>query len=145
MYEQQAISNYPPARKLLPVLERVKQAYLLWHTYHAELPKLHRYSLGARIDTLFIEIIEAISVAAFLVREEKLPYVRLATRKVDTLKLLCMILWETKSLDMKKYIALSELLDEVGKMLGGWNGQLTKNSTPPACAQRAGRPKRGEK
>lgn len=104
---------------------------MLWYTYHAELPKLHRYSLGARIDSLFIEIIEAVSVAAFLSREEKLPYVRLATRKVDTLKLLCMILWETKSLDTKKYIALSEVLDEVGKMLGGWDGQLAKNSTPP--------------
>jgi hypothetical protein len=111
-------------------LERIKQAYLLWHTYHAELPKLHRYSLGARIDTLCIEIVEAISAAAFLSREEKVPYVRLATRKVDTLKLLCMILWETKSLDTKKYIALSEVLDEIGKMLGGWNGQLIKNSTP---------------
>lgn len=85
---------------------------------------------------MFIEIIEAVSAAAFLSREEKLPYVRLATRKVDALKLLCMILWETKSLDTKKYIALSEILDEVGKMLGGWNGQLAKNSTPP---------KRGEK
>ncbi len=126
----------PTTRKLLPVLERIKQAYLLWHTYHAELPELHRYSLGARIDELFIESIEAISAAAFLAREQKLPYVRLATRKVDTLKLLLMVLWETKSLDTKKYIALSELIDEVGKMLGGWNGQLNKNSTPT---------KRGEK
>lgn len=117
-------------------MERIKQSYLLWHTYHAELPKLRRYSLGARIDTLFIEIIEAVSAAAFLSREEKLPYVRLAARKVDTLKLLCIILWETKSLDTKKYVVLSEVLDEVGKMLGGWNGQLAKNSSPP---------KRGEK
>jgi len=126
----------PPRKKLLPILERIKQAYLLWHTYHAKLPKLHRYSLGARIDELFIESIEAISAAAFLSREKKLPYVQLATRKVDTLKLLLMVLWETKSLDTKKYIALSEVLDEVGKMLGGWNGQLNKNSTPT---------KRGEK
>lgn len=80
---------------------------------------------------MFIEIIEAISVAAFLSKEEKLPYVRLATRKVDTLKLLCLILWESKSLDTKKYIVLSEVLDEIGKMLSGWNGQLTKNSTLP--------------
>ncbi len=42
-----------------------------------------------------------------------------------------MILWESKSLDTKKYVALSEVMDEVGKMLGGWNGQLMKNSTPP--------------
>lgn len=69
---------------------------------------------------------EAISAAAFLSKEEKMPYVRLAIRKTDTLKLLLMILWETKSLDTKKYVVLSEKTDEVGKMLGGWNGQLKK-------------------
>ncbi len=37
-----------------------------------------------------------------------------------------MVLWETKSLDNKKYIALSLQMDEIGKMLGGWQGQLSK-------------------
>jgi hypothetical protein len=41
-----------------------------------------------------------------------------------------MILWETKSLDTKKYIALSEKMDEVGRMLGGWSGQLKKQNSP---------------
>ena len=109
--------------------------YILWYNCYHTLPKLHRHTLGQRIDTLFIEIIEAISTAAFLSREEKQPYVRLAIRKVDTLRILLMILWETKSLDNKKYIALSEPLDEIGKMLGGWHGQLLKQmqvkKTPP--------------
>ncbi len=74
-----------------------------------------------------VEIIEAIAIAIFLKPEEKLPYVRLAIRKTDTLKIFLMILWETKSLDNKKYLALSEKLSEVGKMLGGWCGQLTKS------------------
>lgn len=73
-----------------------------------------------------MEMIEAISAAAFLMREQKLPYVRLAIRKQDTLKLLLMILWEASSLDTAKYAALSAPLEEIGKMLGGWNGQLTK-------------------
>jgi len=94
-----------------------------------KLPKPHRHSLGARIDTLFIETIEAIAAAAFLSKTEKQPYIRLAIKKVDTLKLLLMILWETKSLDSKKYIALSQRMDKIGKMLGGWNGQLTKQNS----------------
>lgn len=89
---------------------------------------MHRYSLGAHIDNLFIEVIEAIAQAAFIPRQEKLPWVRLAIRKLDALKVLLMMLWETKSLDTKKYAALSEKVDEVGKMLGGWNGQLSKLS-----------------
>jgi len=73
-----------------------------------------------------VEIIEAIATASFLAREEKLPYVRLSIRKVDTLKVFLMMLWETKSLDNKKYIVLSEKIDEIGRMFGGWNGQLQK-------------------
>jgi len=30
----------------------------------------------------------------------------------------------------KKYTALSAPLEEIGKMLGGWNGQLTKQNSP---------------
>ena len=102
----------------------------MWYGYYTTLPKVHRHSLGQRIDTLFIEIIEAISIASFLSREEKLPYVKVAIRKTDTLKILLMVLWETKSLDNKKYIALSLKINEIGKMLGGWNGQLLKQNSP---------------
>ncbi|MEK7638027.1 MAG: four helix bundle protein [Patescibacteria group bacterium] len=83
-----------------------------------------------RVDALFIEIIETLAVASFLVREEKIPYVRIAIRKTDTLKILLMVLWETKSLDDKKYIALSLKIDEIGRMLGGWSGQLQKQNSP---------------
>lgn len=90
------------------------------------MPKLHKHSLGQRIDNVFVEIIEAVSTASFLDPTKKLPYVVFAIKKTDLLKILLMILWETKSLDDKKYIALSLKIDEVGKMLGGWNGQLVK-------------------
>ncbi len=94
------------------------------------MPKTHRYSLGTRIDGLFVEIIETIAIASFLPKTEKQPYVRIVIRKVDTLKILLMVLWETKSLDDKKYIALSVPINDIGKMLGGWNGQLAKQNSP---------------
>ncbi len=120
----------PPPQRLLPLLQKVKGAYLLWYGYYQTIPKTHRHSLGQRIDTLFIEVMETIASASFLAREEKRPYVRLAIRKVDTLKVLLMVLWETKSLDNKKYIALSARIEEIGKMLGGWIGQLQKQNSP---------------
>jgi len=103
---------------------------LIWFEYYKNLDKTHKYTLGQKIDTLFIEIIEAISIATFLDKKEKQPWVRFGIRKLDTIKVLLMILWETKSLDDKKYIHLSEPLEEIGKMLGGWNGQLTKQNSP---------------
>lgn len=124
--------NTPPPQRILPVLQKAKDAYLLWYNYYQTIPKIHRHSLGQRIDNLFVEIIEAITAASFLIRDQKLPYVRRAIQKTDTLKILLMILWETKSLDNKKYIALSAPLDEIGRMLGGWNGQLSKQNSPKA-------------
>lgn len=95
---------------------------------------------------MFIETIEASVTAGFLKGVEKIPYVRLAIRKLDTLKILLLVLYETKSLDNNKYIALSVSLAEAGKMLGGWYGQLTKSSGAGLCSAQQNSPaKAGEK
>lgn len=73
---------------------------------------------------------EALATASFLAGKEKLPYIRLAIRKLDILKIFLMIIWETNSLDDKKYIALSLKIDEVGRMTGGWHGQILKQNSP---------------
>jgi hypothetical protein len=85
---------------------------------------------------LFVELIESISVASFLQKDEKLTWVRIAIRKIDTIKVLFMILWESKSIDSKKYIALSLQIEEVGKMLGGWSGQIVKQNSPKKLGEK---------
>jgi hypothetical protein len=92
--------------------------------------------LGEKIDSLFVEIIEAVSAAVFLQKQEKLPYVHVAIRKLDTIKVLLLVLWETRSLDIKKYVAFSLLLNEIGKMLGGWSGQLQKQNSPEKSGEK---------
>ncbi len=119
-----------PPPKLLPLLERLKAAYKLWFEYYQVLPKAHRYTLGARVDLLLIDTIEAISAASFSARPDKLPHVQRASRKLDAAKVLLLILSETKSLDNKKFIAISTHLEEVGRMLGGWQGQIVKQNSP---------------
>jgi len=109
---------------------------MLWHDYHATLPKTHRHSLGTKIDNIFVEIIEAVAAAQFLQRHEKMPFVRFAIKKTDTLKVLLLILWESKSLGNKKYIALSARVEEFGRMLGGWNGQLAKQNFPAVARKK---------
>ncbi len=120
----------PPPR-LLPLLEKLKATYVLWYGYYQTIPKTHRYTLGGKIDALFVETIEAVASATFLNKTEKQPWVRLAIRKLDTLKILLLVLWETRSLDTKKYAVLSLPLEEIGKMLGGWQkGLETKTPAP---------------
>ena len=122
------LRSVPPPRQLLPVLERAKRAYLLWSEYQPTLPSTKRYSLGERIDYLFVEVIESMAAASFLPRGEKEPYVRLAIRKLDTLRVLLMVAWETRALDTKKYAAISEVVEDTGRQLGGWYGQLARQN-----------------
>lgn len=119
-------NNVTPPPTVLPVLEKIKNVYMLWNGYHLLIPKVQRYSLGNRIDEIFIEIIEMVAEAAFLVKSEKIPYIKVAIRKLDTLKILLMILWETKGLEEKKYITISTILYKIGRNLEGWLGQLNR-------------------
>jgi len=110
-------------------LQKSKDLYLLWYNAYKSLPKEHRYTLGIKIDNLLTELIEATACASFLVGLEKLNYIKMAIRKVDAVKIFLLILWETKSLDNKRYLTLSEKIQEIGRMLGGWSGQVIKQNS----------------
>ena len=114
----------------MPILQKAKESYAYWYGAYQALTKNHRYTLGQKIDNLFCDLIEAIVTACFLNKQEKLPYIRHAIRKSDMLKIFLMILWENKSLDNKKYLELSVKLEEIGRMLGGWHGQILKQNSP---------------
>jgi len=59
-----------------------------------------------------------------------LVVVQRASIKLDGVKFFLQIAWELKAIDNKKFSAISVPLAEVGKMLGGWQKQLIKE-TPP--------------
>ena len=71
-----------------------------------------------------MEIVEFSVAASYLNRGQKFPYVQKAVLKLDILKFILQVSWEIKALDNKKFIVLSEKLDEIGKMLGGWRKSL---------------------
>ena len=119
------LQGSPTPRRNLPILQHLIRAYKLWHEFLPHIPKDARYTLGTKIDTSLIETIEATFVASFLTRDKKLPYVQRAATKLDLAKFFLQVLWEIKALDNKKYAAISEQLNEVGRMLGGWLRQIT--------------------
>jgi len=86
----------------------------------SKFPKHSKHTLGKKIDYLFLETIEFVVKANYSDRIEKLIFLNRASTKLDLLKFFLQLSWETKSLDNKKYILLSEKLNEIGKMLGGW-------------------------
>lgn len=121
--------NNPPPTGALSVIQKLTTAYKLWHEFLPNFPKTSRYTLGEKIDSLLLEVTELAFLASYFYKAQKLPYVQKAVMKLDLLKFFLKISWEIKALDNKKFILLSEKLNEIGKMLGGWLRQLTKENS----------------
>lgn len=126
-------SNPPPPLRSgtdLPILAVLKEAYLLWHTFLPHLPRLTRYTLGVKIDALFIEVIEISLTAQYTKREEKFAFLNTLSKKFDNLKFFITLLWEAKGIDANKFSQISQKMVDIGKMLGGWIIQLKKDTLP---------------
>ena len=94
--------------------------------YHLVLDK----SLGSRIDSLFAQVIELVAGAMFAPKMTRLPIIDQAIRKNDVLKFMLYVLLELDAITPKQFAALGGQLEEVGRMLYGWRGQLAKQNHP---------------
>lgn len=109
----------------LPVIKSATDAYLVWHANLVHLPRMSRFTLGSKVDRLFLEIIEYLLIAGYAPREKKQAVVAQASAKLDALKFFLNIAWRAQALSNAKYKELSVPIAEIGKMLGGWRKQLS--------------------
>lgn len=119
------------ASKPLPVIEHMVGVYKKWYEYRDHFPKKSRYTLGDRIDSKFVLVLEMLSVAQYQSPAEKITMLGRTLVALDTLKFLLRVAWELHLFDDKKYGALSEGLAESGRQIGGWKKGL-ENKTPRA-------------
>ncbi len=85
--------------------------------------------MGDKIDSSFLQTLELLFIASYQSKEEKLRTLIIAIKKLDILKFFLRISWELKILDNQKYISLSEQMQEIGRMVGGWKKGL-ETKTP---------------
>lgn len=115
----------PPPTTSPLVLVRAKQGYQVWHGYLLKFNRIDRYTIGVRVDDTFLSLLEFIFRACFgYDKFEKLSIVSQAGAKNDLLKFFLQLTWEQKLIDHKQYSTLIPLLDEIGRMLGGWKKSI---------------------
>ncbi len=121
----------PPAALSVPsALLKTKIAYSFWFKIYNDFPKTHRYTLGGKIEDYFLGLLENIFISLYLPPETKASRLVVAISKLDGIKFFLQIAWENKCIKDEKYSLLSEHLQEIGRMLGGWKRGLEKK-TPP--------------
>ena len=122
------VSIPPPAAP--SALLKAKIAYSSWFKIYNDFPKVYRYTLGGKIEDYFLALLENIFILIYLPPETKIIRLTTAISKLDGVKFFLQIAWENKCVPNEKYSTLSELLNEIGRMLGGWKKGLEKK-TPP--------------
>ena len=88
------------------------------------IPKGARYTIGARIENKFLDLLESAYIAYFTPKEEKAEKISGCVLISDALKFLVSVSWEGKLISNKSYEEIALKLDEIGKMLGGWKNSL---------------------
>lgn len=103
-----------------PIYFRTYELYKVFYGYLSSFPRKDRYALGQKWETVILELLEAVIIAGSLSKQEKLPILKNASIKIDVLRALFSLGKDLKIIDNKKYMVLEKLVNEIGKMLGGW-------------------------
>ena len=89
-----------------------------------------RFGIGARIDSLLLDILEILRKASFVDTASKPVLLGTAIGIADSLRFFLQIAWESKLIANRQYDDLASGVEEIGRMTGGWRkGILSK--TPP--------------
>lgn len=80
--------------------------------------------MGSRIENRFLDLLELSYDAYFSARENKQTKITECIFILDIIKFFCSIAWEAKIISHKQFEELIIKLDEIGRMLGGWQKSL---------------------
>lgn len=108
----------------IPILKKVYELYKTFHEYRRLVPKHDRHTIYERSEHVILDIIECIYYAGYSKTTQKLAILDKASMKLNVLRLLVRLMKDTKTLDTKKYIVLQEIIDEIGRQIGGWSRSM---------------------
>lgn len=104
----------------IPILKKAYGLFRTFHDYRKLVPKQDRFTVFERSEDLMLEVIEYLLEAAHLQASAKRQALEKASLKLNLLRFLIRLLKDVRGIDTKKYVILQEMIDEIGRMLGGW-------------------------
>ncbi len=96
---------------------------LRWIIPHLDkFPRNHRFTLGERIESGLLDVLEALVAAAY--SKDKRQDLNFANRRINVVRHLWRLAFELKIIALKAYQFGSERMVELGNQIGGWRKQL---------------------
>ena len=89
-------------------------------------PRSFRFSVGERLIARVLDLLEALTEAAY--SANKTPLLERANRLVNALRLLLRLAVELQLLGADSHEFASQKLEEIGRMIGGWTKAMARRS-----------------
>ncbi len=104
----------------IPILKKSYDLYRAFCECRRLVPKAERHTIYERCEHAILDMVEYLLEAGYGKGSDKMAILERASAKLNLTRFLLRLMKETRSLDAKKYVALQEYADEIGRMLGGW-------------------------
>jgi hypothetical protein len=112
----------PQKRSVLdiPIFHKLYSLYKILNSYYGTIPKMQRYTLWQRCDNVSLALLEQVIRTSHLEGEKRTQALHEISNNIDLLKVLIRLAKETRTITPNQYLEVQALLQEVGKMIGGW-------------------------
>lgn len=104
----------------IPIFKKAYDLYKTFYSYRDGIAKQDRHTIWQRCENTILDILEGILFASQTYKTEKLPILQKVSLKLNFLRVFLRLMKEVKTIDNKKYMTLEGIVDEIGRMLGGW-------------------------
>lgn len=108
---------------------------MIWINIVPHIQKGARYTIGARIENKFLDLLELGYIAYFSKKENKIEKISECIFLLDTLKFIVSVAWDAKLVSNKQYEEIALKLEEIGRMLWGWKKRIEnpEKKNPAEC------------
>lgn len=118
------------------MLEKLKGLYKEWIPVHRKIPRTERFGIGMRIDSTLLDLLMTLRRAGFASGERKIALLEIAIGKIDDIRFLFQILWETRLISNEQFIQFGQKIEEIGKDVGGWRKGVLAKTPPPRVEEK---------
>jgi hypothetical protein len=89
------------------------------------MPRIHRFTLGDRLINLGYEVIEQLTITRY--SRQKRDKLRRINLLLERLRVLLRLAVDLHAISVKAYGRLGAMVNEVGRMAGGWSRKLARD------------------
>lgn len=104
----------------IPIFHKIYELYKLLYSYQNRIPKSARYTLWQNCENTTLALLESLIETGHRKGEERIRFLYILSNKLDLLKVFIRLAKDTRVIDDKQYLEIQTIIQEIGKMVGGW-------------------------